>query len=436
MKPPLRATLLALALLPALLAGCRGPVAEEGSPLDAVLDRLEGLAAAEPSRASLRRIGLGASAAFPDGDPALPIESIRVVGASWKAGDPVVQVLGSMHGNEPLGAELCLSLAELALGPGDEKTPAALARVALDILPVANPRGFAEGSRYLYATDDPYVDPNRSFPMDYLPAAAGSTASGTLPSHPEIRALAGDAASERYAISISLHTGDYRICIPWDYIGTVDYGDTVGIGTGTPYAEGLGSYVNLYSPAHPWFVARGAAYAALVEAAAGEAPGSFPAVQGYDWYYAGGTYGDWLYLKLGTAPFTIELSGLQGGDSVLPEVVTAAKGAHLDALVVLVAAARLGLGGSVKDAVTKAAVAARVEARPAASSRAPSWTDPVEYLPFALAHEDGTFRIALQPGRWELSVSAPGYATATRAVAIGDSGSLEGVAISLASLTP
>jgi hypothetical protein len=408
---PHRLRVLAAALASLLLYGCGPRVGEPAPRLADVLSRLDSLVRSAPERAELRDIGFGASAERPGGDPDLPIRSIRIRGEDWDEGDPVVQVLGCMHGNEPLGAGLALALAELALGLDARSPPESLAGLALDILPVANPRGYEADSRFAYdGSAEAYVDPNRAFTMDYGPGQAGPA-----PTLREAAVLADDAANEHYAISISLHTGAYLVCVPWDYIGTTAWGDPAQ----TAYT--LGDYVDSYSPAHPWLLARGASYAALVEAATGGRAGSFPLVQGYDWYYAGGTYGDWLYLRLGTASFTIELSPFQGADSAGEEDIAWAAAVHLDALTSLASAARLGASGLVL-APAGSGAPARVEARPVSAAKAP-WIDPVVYLPFAYSDPaSGSFRIPLQTGRWELTASAEGYAPVSATVEIDISG--------------
>jgi len=405
-----RPRILAFLLVATLACSCRARIEDPAPALAEILSRLDSLAQSAPDRAEIRGLGLGASPEHPAGDSRYPIRSIRIRGDGWIPGGPVAQVLGSMHGNEPLGAALALELAELALGLGGSTPPDSLAGLALDILPVANPRGYVADSRYAYdAAAGILVDPNRAFPMDYGPGQPGAA-----PTLAEAAILAADAASEGYALSVSLHTGAFLACVPWDYIGTT-------ASAGTPASYSLGGYVDSYSPAHPWLLARGAAYAALVEAATGGAAGSFPLVQGYDWYWAGGTYGDWLYLRLGTAAFTIELSPFQGALSAGEEETAWAKAVHLDALAALVSAASLGVSGRVLGPDGEG-IAARVEARPALAAKAP-WIDPVAYIPFALSDPGtGSFRIPIQAGSWKLSASAGGYAAVSKDVDIGLSG--------------
>jgi hypothetical protein len=322
-----------------------------------------------------------------------------------------------MHGDEQIGAEVALDLARrvcASYAARDGGAADALARsVRLVILPVADPWGYENDRRGNFRGTN--INRNFDWAWDYAEASERGAAAGDSP---EAAALALDARLERYSLAVALHSGDYRITLPWDYIPTSSSSPS------SPAQNySLGEFIDRYSPAYELFVARGAEYVGAVRASGGGPPGVFSMIEGCDWYAVCGSYADWLYMTLGCPCYTVELAAgkswttLQGatlGASVLQ--------AHGAALVGLLSSAGMGARGRVATAGGTAVPAARVTATalPAAASRA--LPDPVPYSAFAVADDEGYFYLALPPGNWSLAATSGGASSAAARVAVGAEG--------------
>lgn len=381
---------------------CKDQIVDAGPaarPLSEVYSKLQALASLHSGMAAVTTLGHGASSSHPSGDSSLPILALEIATPEALAGSngissPRVEVVGVFHGDEQIGSELALALADDILSGYGSGTPAdRLGRsTLLTIVPVANPWGYANSVR----TTETGVDVNRDFswPYAYEPGYAGSP---TFMTTPESQALAIDARAKHYAISVELHSGSYRISLPWDYLPTSS--------TNSPIYT-TGQYVDLYAPAQLLFQARGAAYAASVVAATGGAPGDFPVVEGCDWYYVGGSFADWLYGILGCPGYTIELSPLKDWLGRSGADRDAVVGAHEAALISLLRSATLALDGRVVDASGNPA-AAKVTATPAGPAARALSSAPIAYTAFGLSDAvTGSFRISVPDGYWSLTATA------------------------------
>jgi hypothetical protein len=409
----------------ALLAACSASVPEDGAkaarPLAEVYAALGSIAAAHPGIASAATIGLGASLAHPEGDPKLPLMALEIrAGSSSSPGAPAALLVGAMHGNEEVGAELALAVAEkLCASVGDGSAADKLASsTALTIIPVANPWGYESGLR----ENSRGVDLNRNFDWAWAYGGASSEKGVSALSEIESRALVADARAKRYALAVSLHAGSFCISLPWDYLKTSSAGYSAFSGGAWPFGIfGSSEYRSLYSPANALFEAKGAAYASLVGAVSGTTAGSFATTQGGDWYVVCGSFADWLYGILGCPCYTIELSPNQywaARDHAMGiEVVQA----HETALLGLLASAGMGARGRVVDAFGAARADAAVTAIPVASSRdvAPA----KEYEAFSLSDPEGYYFISLPSGSaWKVGASYGGVASAAQDAIVGADG--------------
>jgi hypothetical protein len=413
-----RAVAVLAALASLLSAGCGAKEALPGArPLAEIHEAMRTLAAAYPELASVSALGYGASLSLPGGDPAYHILALELGSAPTGSFRPAVQLVGAIHGDEEVGAELAIAVAEdlCASYGSDGASTRLLDGFTLTVIPVANPWGYELGSRNNALS----VDLNRNFPWGW--GYEGWDGAAPL-DQPESRVLADNAADKRYTLSIALHTGARRISVPWDYIGTTwSWSPQGAINSYT-----LGDYIDLYSPAHALFAARGAAYAALVESATGSAPGSYPVVQGFDWYFAGGTLADWLYGEMGCAAYTVELSTLKDWKERTASQAHALIDEHEAAILALLASAGAGARGRVLDSSGNGAEA-RVEARPSIAAKVPG-PDPVEYLAFALSGgSSGRFLVPLPSGYWELTAAriSDGATSASAIVYVNEYGSSE-----------
>jgi hypothetical protein len=385
--------------------------------LSEVYDALYLLELQYPDQLALSDIGYGASAGFPVGDatggmakavvgdPALPIRL-----AVWK--DPAVQqpawglipvrITAAIHGNEELGTELVLALLEKAC----RENPTELAGLELHVIPIANPYGYLYATRYNHTI----VDLNRNFPW----AWGYENFQGKTPlDQPESRALAEHAVSRPFALSLSLHTGAYCIVMPWDYIGTEsskspDY---------PSYTKE--TYLSRYSPAHEFLLSKAVLYDQYVEAAFSGTSG-FSVFQGFDWYFAGGTETDFMYMLLGVPSYTVELSPYKYWKTRTATERELMVEGHLKALLAMLATSRQGIHGNLLGD-TDPGVETRVNAVRLVdaneSSRLIGGPDPVDYTSFGLVSVvDGSFTIPLAAGRYQLTVVRNGVVLAKRLV--------------------
>lgn len=221
-----------------------------------------------------------------------------------------------------------------------------------------------------------------------------------------------------FALSLSLHTGAYRIVMPWDYIGTQS-----SLGTEKPsYTEEL--YRTQYSPAHEFLLSWALAFAWSVEDYLPQS-GSFPVFQGFDWYFAGGTETDHMYMELGVPAYTVELSKHKDWKTRTAAERKLLVAGHLKALLVMLAESKQGIHGRILgDAVP--GVETRVNAvrvvDEAEGARSISGPEPVPYTSFGLVSaSDSSFHIPLGAGTYQLTVVRDGVELAVSS-AIVDAG--------------
>jgi hypothetical protein len=382
-----------------------------------VYETLASLALQYPDTIELDTIGFAASPDFPvagtagysegenvgyiaadiEGDPDLPIR--LVVWREPAAQQPdwgliPIRITAAIHGNEELGTELVLALLEKAC----RENPPELAGLELHVVPVANPYGYLHSTRHNYQG----VDLNRNFSW----AWGYESAQGVVPlDQTESRALAIHAATVPFVLSLSLHTGAYRIVMPWDYIGT-----TSSLSLGKPsYPAEL--YLSLYSPAHDFLQAKASLFAWSVEDSFPEM-GNFPVSQGFDWYFAGGTETDYLYMELGVPAYTVELSPNKYWKTRTGAEREVLVEGHLKALLAMLAESRQGIHGKILgefDFGMEARVNAVRVLDDAGGSRSMSGPEPVPYTSFGLVSaSDASFHIPLGAGMYQLTVVRDG----------------------------
>jgi hypothetical protein len=192
---------------------------------------------------------------------------------------------------------------------------------------------------------------------------------------------------------------------PWDYIGTrssnsPDY---------PSYTEE--TYLSLYSPVHEFLLSKAIVYDQHVEAAFTNTSG-FGVLQGFDWYFAGGTETDYLYGQLGVPAYTIELSSYKYWKTRSGTERMILVEGHLKALLAMLATSSQGIHGrllewSGQDGETRVTAVRLVD--DTGGARLLSGPDPVEYTCFGLVSAaDGSFHIPLAAGTYQLTVVRDG----------------------------
>ncbi len=306
--------------------------------------------------------------------------------------EPEVFLTSTMHGDETAGFVIMLRLAfELLESYGADNTVTALVdETEIWINPLAKPDGTYFGGdetvssaiRFLTTADgnSSWVNPNRNFPDPRL----GDHPHGD-PWWPETMAMMALADSRSFVLSANFHGGAELVNYPWD----------------------------TWCDRHPdnlWFFDLSLAWAT---AAQEDGPPGYmddcrqplctggsctPGVtHGADWYTIAGGRQDFMTYFHGGREVTVELSSTKLLPSELLETVWTA---NRRAIFGFIGAARQGIHGTVIDGANGRPLAARIEVIGLDTTEARSTvkTDPTA----------GDFHRLLNPGLYDLRVSAPG----------------------------
>ena len=180
--------------------------------------------------------------------------------------EPEVQWIGAHHGDETISVEVCYYMIDHLLtnyGVDPDVTWLVDER-EIWIIPMLNPDGYENGSRY----NGNGTDLNRNY---LCPCGCNA---GSAMSEPETQALAAFDIDKNPVTSLTFHSGAVYVNYLWDYTYTA-----------TPDEPMLITISNGYS-----------SYSGL------------PVTNGADWYIAHGTCQDWCYDQRGEIDTTIELS--------------------------------------------------------------------------------------------------------------------------------
>uniref|UniRef100_A0A0K8TBC4 Carboxypeptidase M n=1 Tax=Lygus hesperus TaxID=30085 RepID=A0A0K8TBC4_LYGHE len=155
------------------------------------------------------------------------LKVIQLSGPNVSIGTPHVKLVGNIHGNEPLGRELLLRLADYLISgyeSGDDEAMAILDKMYVHILPTMNPDGFAEalegecvnGPGRRNANEK---DLNRDFPSHKYP-------SDTMdPVQPETAAIMEWMYKYPFVMSAAIHGGALVANYPYDVAKTKEVHD-------------------------------------------------------------------------------------------------------------------------------------------------------------------------------------------------------------------
>lgn len=290
--------------------------------------------------------------------------------------EPAFKYISTIHGDEPVGTELCLYLIERLLTDyGSETRITQLVdSTAIWFLPLMNPDGRELNSR----RNASGVDLNRAFPI-YPTTFTGTlfdgTPLGTTGRQPEVRHVMEWTAANRFVLSANFHTGALLVNYPYDDdgLGSINSptpDDALMRALALRYAEqNLPMYNN---PFFPQGVSNGAA-----------------------WYAINGGLQDWSYRYAGCIDFTIELNNIKWpSGTALPALWEN----NEEAMLVYIESVHIGARGLVTDRAIGAPVHAEVYV---IGNAQPVFTEP----------RVGNYHRLLLPGIYELRFSAPGYIT-------------------------
>lgn len=264
--------------------------------------------------------------------------------------EPEIRVIGSIHGNECIGARVVLDIVEwLTSGYGDDPFVSDLVDNAeIVLVPLVNPDGYSAVPAT--RTNANKVDLNYNLHFAWIDV-------GPSPfSEPETRAIRDLSQSNSFVIGLSYHTRYDYVNSAWNY-----------------------------NPHHPpdadliW---------EMGEAYAGDS--GYRVTFGWDWYNIQGDINDWSLGTQGTFDWTIELRSDTDDEWEI----------HSAGLEGLFAYAFKGVVGRITDLATGQPLHARIAVAPEGS---PVFTDP----------DVGDYHRILLPGTYALTASAQGYRPVT-----------------------
>ncbi len=290
--------------------------------------------------------------------------------------EPELRYASTMHGDEPLGTELCLGFIGYLLEnyATSERVRALVDETAIWVLPLMNPDGYEAGMRF-NATGR---DLNRSFPIFPVDYAAPIFADPALPmaGRPvEVQHVMRWAARESFVLGANFHTGALVVNYPYDDDGKGS------VYSPTPDEALFRDLARRYSRTNPPMWASPYFADGITNGAA--------------WYSINGGMQDWHYRYLGCLDVTIELSDTkQPPASALPQLWQD----NLESMLAYAEAIHRGVRGVVTDAVTGAPVYAAVTIE---GNSQPVFTDP----------DVGDYHRLLLPGTYTPTAAAPGYIT-------------------------
>ncbi len=292
--------------------------------------------------------------------------------------EPEVKYVSTMHGDEPVGTEMCLYLIDELLNDyaTDPRITEFVDETEIWIVPLMNPDGREAGTR----GNAHGVDLNRNFP-DGAVSPIGNIFDGppmdTAGRQVETVCVMEWSAEQSFSLSANFHTGALVVNYPYDN-------------------DGLGSVFSP-SPDEDLFVHVSELYS-VHNAPMWNSPTFFHGItNGAAWYSITGGMQDWHYRYLSCNEVTIELSDIfWPAESTLPGY-WADNG---ESMLSYFEAVHMGARGLVTDAVTGAPVYAAVSVE---GNEHRVYTDP----------DVGDYHRMLLPGTYSLTFSAPGYASRT-----------------------
>jgi len=342
-------------------------------------------------------------------------------GAHWPL-VPEVKYVANMHGNEAVGRELLLLLAEdLCRGwrRGEAEARALLASTRIHLLPSMNPDGWqtaTESGHKDYLTgraNNNSVDLNRDFPdldrlayaaeaqdlpqdhlLDQLPVDLRSQLWEHEP-QPETLAIMQWLEAVPFVLSGNLHGGDLVVNYPYD---STRSGAPRGY-SASPDDNTFRSLAHLYADAHPRMSDPNRAPCVKGESTFGEDGGI---TNGAAWYSVSGGMQDYNYLASNCFELTVEL----GCDKYPPGGrLPSLWGENRAALYAFMWGAHTGVKGLVTDAISGLPIAGAVISVTNVTERGQR---------DVIAHDVTTARAGdyyrlLTPGHYTITASSPAH---------------------------
>lgn len=322
-------------------------------------DELTALAAAHPNICRLHNIG----------------ESVRGMelwfmqisdNVNTEEDEPEFKYISTMHGNEPIGMELCLNLIHLLAEKygSDERITNLVDETEIWIMPLMNPDGYARQER----RNAQGFDLNRTFPDQFVDP------DNSPDGHPaEVRHVMNWAFRHSSVLSANFHTGSLLVNYPYD-----SNTENIPVYTACPDDELFIRLSQTYISHHPKMSGNPAAI-----------------TNGAAWYTVNGGMQDWNYVWMGCNEVTIELS-----ETFWPPFSEIADywEDNRDSMLAYMEWVLRGVRGLVTDKTTGQPLDATVEVLGIDHK---VYTDP----------DVGDYHRILVPGIYDLQFSAQGYST-------------------------
>jgi hypothetical protein len=196
--------------------------------------------------------------------------------------EPEFEYISTMHGNESVGTEMTLRLAELLMANYgvDPDLTELVDEMEIWLFPIYNPDGYVAGSRY----NAHGVDLNRNYPdriTDPVDDPSGR--------EPETQAFMNFGYGRRFVMGANYHTGTLVVNYPWDSV--VQGNPDLAPDDALYYAYSVG-----YAIRNP---------------AIWNGPFENGVTRGWEWYIIRGGLQDWTYHWWGEHHVTIEVSNQQ-----------------------------------------------------------------------------------------------------------------------------
>jgi carboxypeptidase D len=294
--------------------------------------------------------------------------------------EPEFKYVSTMHGDEPVGTELCLYLIDHLLTQygSVQRVTDLVNNTAIWIVPCMNPDGLVAGTRYNANS----LDLNRNFPSrTEIAGTVYDQASLDETGRPvEIQHVMRWTADNSFVLSANLHTGALLFNYLYD-----DDGKGSGVDAPTP-DDSLIEALSLRYATHntPMYTSSSPFFTNGI-------------VNGSVWYEATGSMQDWNYRYAGCIEATVELSTTKKPSASLLPTLWAN---NQESMLSYMEGVHRGVRGIVTSSATGAPLYAKVTV---SSNTQPVFTDP----------DVGDYYRLLLPGTHDLTYTAVGFQSKT-----------------------